>query len=359
MSPAGLRNYVVDSLVKASPQLLFLAFGRKSMLGSTAMWQSILYPPIFVRTIDSSLKFLFNWSCRNISAPQKLAAYPHLFSYTSVKSVVHWFQIIRNKSFQMYDDDVQAPLSIGATDRYYKVAKFPTRNIKTPILLVYGGSDSLVDIRVMLKELPKHTVVKEVPHFEHLDFLWGQEVDTLVFPYVFEALEIYAGRDHLKGFPRGVRRALTRGRESSSDELSSSVTAGGESSDVGAAPSGSNHEDDNTAWKHTRPESAQTASPTAPSFINSATSFDGHEDPRTPVRSRLLEVDPPSASSNTKHKRDSSRSSIRSLDSIKHFGKAGISLGPSKATVGGGGSPGAAGSPGLNKSETKNRGRPS
>ena len=329
------------------------------MLGSAAMWQSILYPPIFVRTIDTSLKFLFNWSSRNISAHQKLAAYPHLFSYTSVKSVVHWFQIIRNKSFQMYDDDVPVPLSIGAIDRYYKVAKFPTRNIKTPILLVYGGSDSLVDIKVMLKELPKHTVAKEVPHFEHLDFLWGQEVDTLVFPYVFEALEHYAGRDHLKSLSRGVRRALTQGGEYSSDDLSSSITAG-ESSDVGAGPNGNNHEDDNIASMHTTPELAKTASPTAPSFINSPTSFDGHEDPRTPVRSRLLEIDTPSAGSDTKHKRDSSRSSIRSLDSIKHFGKTGISLGPSKATVGGVGSPSAASRlPGLKKPGIKNRGRPS
>lgn len=174
MSPAGLTNSVVDSLVKASPQVLFLAFGRRSMLSSATMWQSILYPPIFVQLIDRSLKFLFNWSSRNISTHQKLAAYPHLFSFTSTKSVVHWFQIIRNKSFQMYDDDVQAPLSIGASDRYYKPAKFPTRNIKTPVLLVYGGSDSLVDIKVMLKELPRHTIAKEVAHFEHLDFLWAQ-----------------------------------------------------------------------------------------------------------------------------------------------------------------------------------------
>ena len=68
MSPAGLRNYVVDSIVKASPQLLFLAFGRRSMLGSAAMWQSILYPPyvlfrpsipiIYQSTTHSSLQEL-------------------------------------------------------------------------------------------------------------------------------------------------------------------------------------------------------------------------------------------------------------------------------------------------------------
>ncbi|KAI9777962.1 MAG: cholesterol esterase [Geoglossum umbratile] len=198
MSPAGLHNGVVDALIKASPEVIFLAFGRRSILGSATMWQSILYPPIFVRIIDMSLSFLFNWSGRNIPTDQKLAAYPHLYSFTSTKSVVHWFQIIRNKCFQMYDDDVAAPLAIGGSSKYYKVAKFPTRNIKTPIVLVYGGSDSLVDIQVMLKELPKHTVAQEIPHFEHLDFLWGNDVNKLVFPYVFDALDSYSDPERPK-----------------------------------------------------------------------------------------------------------------------------------------------------------------
>jgi len=198
MSPAGLSNGIVDALVKASPQVLFLLFGRRSILSSATMWQSILYPPIFVRAIDMGLSFLFGWHARNISPSQKLAAYPHLYSFTSTKSVVHWFQIIRTKSFQMYDDDVQPVVSLGSVSKYTKVAKFPTRNIKTPIVLVFGGSDSLVDINVMLKELPSHTVATEIPHYEHLDFLWAREVDTLVFPHVFDALESFCDAEHSK-----------------------------------------------------------------------------------------------------------------------------------------------------------------
>ncbi|KAG9237676.1 Alpha/Beta hydrolase protein [Amylocarpus encephaloides] len=198
MSPAGLSNGIVDALVKASPQVLFLLFGRRSILSSANMWQAILFPPIFVRAIDMGLSFLFGWHARNISTSQKLAAYSHLYSFTSTKSVVHWFQIIRTKSFQMYDDDVQPVLSLGSTSKYTKVAKFPTRNIKTPIVLVYGGSDSLVDIDVMMKELPAHTIANEIPHFEHLDFLWAREVDTLVFPHVFDALESFVDAEHTK-----------------------------------------------------------------------------------------------------------------------------------------------------------------
>jgi pimeloyl-ACP methyl ester carboxylesterase len=194
MAPPALSSGFVDSLMRASPNFMFLAFGRRAILASTTMWQALLYPPIFVRVIDMSLKFLFGWAAMNITAEQKMAAYSHLYSYTSVKSVVHWFQIIRRGRFQMYDDEPTAPWHslAGSTTRYYQVAKFPTRNIRTPILLVYGGMDGLIDISVMKRELPQrggNLVVREVPHYEHLDFLWASDVQRRVFPVVFEALE--------------------------------------------------------------------------------------------------------------------------------------------------------------------------
>ncbi|KAL5604866.1 hypothetical protein BROUX41_001803 [Berkeleyomyces rouxiae] len=212
MSPAGLSNGIVDALVKASPQVLFLLFGRGSILGSATLWQSILYPPIFVRMVDRGMRFLFNWQTRNITETQKLAAYPHLYSYTSTKSVVHWFQIIRNKTFQMYDDDVAAmPMPLvglqGSASKYTRVARYPTRNIKTPIALVYGGSDSLVDIRVMLRELPDRTVATEVPHYEHLDFLWAADVDQQVFAHVYDALDSFTSPIPGQGEFERYRRA--------------------------------------------------------------------------------------------------------------------------------------------------------
>jgi lysosomal acid lipase/cholesteryl ester hydrolase len=50
----------------------------------------------------------------------------------------------------------------------------------------------------MLKELPPHTVATEIPHYEHLDFLWAREVNTLVFPHVFDALESFSDAEHSK-----------------------------------------------------------------------------------------------------------------------------------------------------------------
>ncbi|KAL8728387.1 MAG: hypothetical protein Q9166_005431 [cf. Caloplaca sp. 2 TL-2023] len=339
MSPAGLHNGIVDALIKASPDVLFLAFGRRSILSSATMWQAILYPPIFVRLIDMSLAFLFNWGSKNISAHQKLAAYPHLYSFTSTKSVVHWFQIIRNKCFQMYDDDLQAPLSLGASERYYKVAKFPTRNIKTPIVMVYGGSDSLVDINVMLRELPKHTVAKEIPHFEHLDFLWAEHVETLVHPQVFEALEAYAGRDHLK------QKYLTCGvlgkksQVMSEDEFSSPMTAEMSDGDTGMngfethSPSASID-----LVHHTSPAKLPgRREPVTPTPLSSAAIMPDQGQER-----RAMEKPKPSglnAITRKRHRRSGSTSSSRSTESVAKFGEGGISVGASKPTIGGINSP--------------------
>lgn len=338
MSPAGIHNGFVDALIKASPDVLFLAFGRRSILSSATMWQAILYPPIFVRLIDMSLAFLFNWGSKNISAHQKLAAYPHLYSFTSTKSVVHWFQIIRNKCFQMYDDDVQAPLSLGASERYYKVAKFPTRNIKTPIVLVYGGSDSLVDIEIMLRELPKHTVAKEIPHYEHLDFLWADHVETLVHPQVYEALEAYAGRDHLK------EKYLTSGSITNSgferrplamseDDFSSPVTADMSDSEpringFGHSPSASMDLVHHTSPAKL-PDRREPVTPTPPSSSTTTPEM---------AQSRASKEEPKPSGLNPmmrkRQRRSGSTSSSRSTDSVAKFGEGGILLGAGKATLG-------------------------
>lgn len=220
MSPAGLYNGIVDALMKASPHVVFLAFGRRSILSSTAMWQAILYPPIFVRIIDISLRMLFNWTGENITQIQKLAAYPHLYSFTSTKSVVHWFQIIRNQAFQMYDDEVGGPLAMGNNSRYYKPVRYPTKNIRSPIVLIYGGSDSLVDISVMLSALPRRTTVKEIPKYEHLDFLWASDVDKLVFKHIFHALQQYAGGQSTVEMPLQITAPETEPEtESEEDRL--------------------------------------------------------------------------------------------------------------------------------------------
>ncbi|OTA95380.1 hypothetical protein M434DRAFT_393774 [Hypoxylon sp. CO27-5] len=369
MAPAGLNNGIVDALIKASPQVLFLLFGRRSILSSATMWQSILYPPIFIKLIDMGLSFLFGWKTKNISVSQKLAAYPHLYSFTSTKSVVHWFQIIRNQSFQMYDDDVQTPLSVNASSKYTKVAKYPTRNIKTPIVLVYGGSDSLVDIKVMIKELPNRTVATEIPHYEHLDFLWARDVDVQVFQHVFDALENFKGAEHsVEEFASYQRArsvslsaansfkqpqqlnngsthhnsetlesdstsALSNGQQENSDDIVLSVQHQAREDPVNTSdftPEAAQPANAAKAQPHIHPittidENVPTPSPERPS--SRAGGQDGASDPPDPVTPSQSP-----AAQRKKYNRRSSAASNLSLDSMREG--RGIKIGAAKPTTG-------------------------
>ncbi|KAF5388879.1 hypothetical protein D9757_005596 [Collybiopsis confluens] len=206
LSPAGLSASIVDGLMKSSPTLMYLFFGRKSILSSAAMWQSIIYPPIFAKVIDVSLIWMFNWHSRNITPNQKIAAYAHLYSFASTKSVVHWFQIMRNGAFLMYDDEVMSPI-VRTSVSSYRPARFPTKNIVTPIVLLYGDHDSLVDIDSMMTQLPQHTEARPLVSYEHIDILWGKDVDRDVIPEVLDALKRYCeDSDKLTGPVNGVKR---------------------------------------------------------------------------------------------------------------------------------------------------------
>ncbi|KAH7316604.1 Alpha/Beta hydrolase protein [Stachybotrys elegans] len=325
MSPAGLSNGVVDSLIKASPQVLYLMFGRRSILSSATLWETLLYPPLFSRLIDMGLSFLFNWQTRNISTSQKLAAYPHLYSFTSTKSVVHWFQIIRNKCFQMFDDDVHQPLGVSTSTRYSKVAKYPTRNIRTPVVLVYGGSDSLVDIKAMLKELPPQTVATEIPHYEHLDFLWARDVDAQVFQHVFDALDSFTDAEHTKEEYDRYRvareesligSAFTQGHNHRGSESDASTIA------VGADKNGSlvhRHMAREPSEGSPRPRKSETIV-----LEGESSTSDGSQRPRTPSSPGKLK--------GTGVRRGGQQSSILSLGGIREG--RGIAVGASKAAGG-------------------------
>ncbi|KAI1768175.1 alpha/beta-hydrolase [Hypoxylon sp. FL1150] len=367
MSPAGLNNGIVDALTKASPQVLFLLFGRRSILSSATMWQSILYPPIFIKVIDLGLSFLFGWRTKNISVSQKLAAYPHLYSFTSTKSVVHWFQIIRNKSFQMYDDDVQTPLSINTSSKYTKVAKYPTRNIKSPIVLVYGGSDSLVDIKVMLRELPNRTVATEIPHYEHLDFLWARDVNHQVFQHVFDALENFRDADHSLEEFESYRRArsaslnastklrhMHRNSETLESDEASGLSNGQQENNNGFISQHKAREDptDVSEFPQAEPTEEPANAAKAQLHVHPITTIDENiVSPASPERPTLKDGQPdqqhdgagdtpgvltptasPGAAKSIRYRRSGSAASTLSFDSMKEG--RGIKIGAAKPTTG-------------------------
>ena len=222
----------------------------------------------------------------------------------------------------MYDDDVHTPISLTEGDRYYRVARYPTRNIRTPIVLLYGEADSLVDIRVMLKELPQHTLAKGIPSFEHLDFLWAENVHQVVFPTVFEALRTYAGRSHVDRLKplRMVHSDLGSADITTSSEDDASVR--------GRSVARSTLEPGFLTKYRAKIRSDQQLTASSPASSIEVISVLGDD-----VSESTKRLGPPLRTSLKHTRRNGSISSVRSLEVAK-VKDAGISLGSSRPTTG-------------------------
>src|SRR5690606_22152555 len=147
----GFHHRIVNSFINSKPEFCYLIFGRKSFLSSVLFWRNILTRSLFTYLIDKCNHLLFGWTGNNIDEQEKPALYNHIYSFTSVKVVVHWFQIQQSNHFQMYDDINRGRPKYGY--RHYIPPIYQVSNIKCPIALFYGGSDSLPNTSALLDDL--------------------------------------------------------------------------------------------------------------------------------------------------------------------------------------------------------------
>ncbi|EFA79898.1 carboxylic ester hydrolase [Heterostelium album PN500] len=192
----GFSNPMIDSLARSRPDFIFLLFGKKSMLPSTIFWRNLLPKQFFVSMIDASVRFLFGWSTINLGEDEKAMLYSHIFSYTSVKSVVHWFQIIQTNRFQMFDDmllGITPNESSNQPHRYHGrvIPAYHPGQILTKCALFYGGADTLPNTKALLSHLPRDKVVMvhEEESYEHLDFMWGKDANKKIFSKIVHLLK--------------------------------------------------------------------------------------------------------------------------------------------------------------------------
>lgn len=93
---------------------------------------------------------------------------------------------MRNSAFHMYD---HSHAQTSSEPSLSHLELFPTQNITAPMFLLYGEQDSLIDMNVMMDQLPEHATLKCLTGYEHLDVLWGKDVHRDVIPEVLGALE--------------------------------------------------------------------------------------------------------------------------------------------------------------------------
>ena len=148
LSPAvtlrGITSSGANALIEAGLDFVYLLFGTKQMLPIATFYTSTLSTSLLIRIMDLALLHIFSWTTSEIDHADKKTLYYHFYSYTSVKSIVHWFQIMRAGRFQMYDD---------AQSAHGRPPRYDISHIDMPIALFHGGKDTLIDANLLIESL--------------------------------------------------------------------------------------------------------------------------------------------------------------------------------------------------------------
>lgn len=98
---------------------------------------------------------------------------------------------MRAKRFQMFDEGPTMKVGTG-----HLPPSYPLSQIKTPLVLFEGTSDSLQDSS--LKHLPSLVGRHDIRGYEHLDFMWAADVNEKVWPEILKYLNQLKSIKNLK-----------------------------------------------------------------------------------------------------------------------------------------------------------------
>ncbi|CAH8842441.1 unnamed protein product [Trichobilharzia szidati] len=168
-------------------------FGNGEFLPSSKIIQffgTFLCKSNHIPFVCSNIIYLIvGYNVRNTNETRLPIYVAHTPAGTSVQNMVHYCQAIMSDRFQKYDYGDEKNVEIyGQPDPpLYDISK-----LKVPIVIYYGGHDWLAspkDVRKLAKQI-NYTVsgVHYLPHYNHLDFVWGLDAGKVLYPSVLKHL---------------------------------------------------------------------------------------------------------------------------------------------------------------------------
>ncbi|PRD27383.1 UNVERIFIED_CONTAM: Gastric triacylglycerol lipase [Trichonephila clavipes] len=197
LAPVTTVGYITSGIRHLAPYVadvdfLFHILGVSEFLPSTPVMKflSEILCDTEAKFICEHIIFLLVGTDYSQLNATRLGVYvSHTPAGASTQSIIHYAQMVNAKVFQKYDFGKKGNLL------HYKQPTPPqyyVENITTNVALFWSKNDKLADdkdvhlLEGKLKSCVSSTCIK-LPQFNHLDFVWGIDANTLVYEESWEA----------------------------------------------------------------------------------------------------------------------------------------------------------------------------
>ena len=176
-------------------KLVFGEFGVRDFMPSTTLvkWMARRICPEDTQSCDNILFLLSGYDISNLNKTRVPVYFTHTPAGTSVQNVLHYGQMITSRKFQAYDFGRKKNLAKYGQPkpRKYKVS------LTTPVYAYSGGQDWLADpkdVKWLISKVPHLLHHKIIPKYNHLDFIWGEDANRIVYKQIVRTITKYEKR---------------------------------------------------------------------------------------------------------------------------------------------------------------------
>ncbi|XP_072335065.1 gastric triacylglycerol lipase isoform X1 [Scyliorhinus torazame] len=199
LAPVATVKYSISPLAKLGrfPEFLIKGlFGNKEFLpqDSEITWLAThICNRVLIEELCGNIYFIisgFNEKNLNMSRVPVYSA--HCPAGTSVQNILHWSQAVKDGHFKAFDWG-----SYSKNMAHYNQTEPPTYDLKSmhvPTAIWSGGHDWLADphdVDTLLKQIPNVIYRKEIPDWEHLDFIWGMDAPRRMYYDMISVMRKY------------------------------------------------------------------------------------------------------------------------------------------------------------------------
>lgn len=114
----------------------------------------------------------------------------HAPAGSSVQNLVHFAQLVKSNKFQMYDFGSEELNRKHYNQSYPPVYNISAFNVPT---YVYSGEHDFLstpqDVKALLLQVHSVKAHRQIPKWNHLDFVWGMEANELLYKDVIQILQ--------------------------------------------------------------------------------------------------------------------------------------------------------------------------